>query len=233
MDVSKTGNLNGNSSGNLTENLSTGTALLLYTREVDGSDELFRKNDDVTKEDEVPDSLQGTKLDDNVLNDDENCEVCKSTEKFKGVQTDQTGDSESHIGSGAVATNYFDPKINSSADFEPEDGDVPNINGKTIQTQSIDLNSAPCHNNVGAGMESAKDDCDGKQDQVKNKQKKTKKTCSSKNTHSSMKFKDVIRANNKIQKTKNIDEEVGFRLDGFEDQLRVEIEGEGVSKLQS
>ncbi|KAI3520227.1 hypothetical protein L1887_09516 [Cichorium endivia] len=144
-------------------------------------------------------------------------------------------------------------------DGEFEDDDNLNTHRKTIQTQKIDLNSAPSDNHEAAGLKSADEGLAGIHDKIKHKQKKSKKAGSLKNTSISMKLKDVIRASNnkrqkrvdgvqsgqstsnksdnslfvEIQKTKNIGEEVGFRLDGFKEQLRTEIEGEGVPKQQS
>ncbi|KAI3690350.1 hypothetical protein L2E82_48352 [Cichorium intybus] len=128
-------------------------------------------------------------------------------------------------------------------------------------SQSFDLNTEPFEVNKDGYMDPISIRHNGSICDSKAKGKKQKKASNAKAVPTSMKLKDVMRANfansqrkqkksNRSQnsqnspsksknsisvemmKTKNIGDEIGFCLDGFEEMLRDEIEGEGVLKQQ-
>ncbi|KAI3751897.1 hypothetical protein L2E82_22990 [Cichorium intybus] len=97
--------------------------------------------------------------------------------------------------------------------------------------QLFDLNTEPFEVN----KDGYRDPIPGRQNgsicDPKAKGKKQKKASNAKNSQNSpSKSENSISV--EMMKTKNIGDEIGFCLDGFEEMLRAEIEGEGVLKQQ-
>ncbi|KAI3503346.1 hypothetical protein L1887_31786 [Cichorium endivia] len=141
--------------------------------------------------------------------------------------------------------------------LEPETNEA--AHSTVDQSKTIDLNAIPSEIQEETEEDREKTYFGENRHKKNKKERKYKKANNSKNGTISMKFKDVMLTNNsrrhksvegvqvsqsnsnkssnslsvEIHRTKNIGEEIGIRLEGFEEQLREVSEGECVLKQQS
>ncbi|KAI3691544.1 hypothetical protein L2E82_49909 [Cichorium intybus] len=184
------------------------------------------------------------------------------TEESHSIPVNEGNQNTNQIGESAgKETGHMEfPQLISNFNTGNKEGDSFSASSEENANHAFDLNNEP-FNSQHQPSESGEDgNGQGRSPKTKHKDKSVRNTHSSKSAPRSLKLKDVVRANyqrsNKkrdraqnsqisfnnsecsdsisaeVNKTVNIGMEVGFQLQGFDEELRHEIEVEDVDRRQ-